>query len=202
MKKNIAFIIIPIILFMFIAFFIGVEWMTNFESWVYLESVEHMSPFTTFIVKFVTHIGDSITVIAICLALFAIPYLRKSYAIPTSISVMIATVLNVLLKEIFSRPRPDILRLVNETSYSFPSGHAMVSMALYASLALLVLKLVSGTKTKVISISLCMFLALAIGFSRVFLGVHYITDVVGGWCLGFVIAFVVNIVYLRKWKEE
>ena len=64
----------------------------------------------------------------------------------------------------------------------------MTSMALYGALALLAWKNMRNRKSKIIAATICMILIVMIGFSRVYLGVHYITDVIGGWCLGLVIA--------------
>ena len=181
-------VILLIILFTFVAVFLYADIVTDFESWVYSESVEHMSPVITACMKIITHLGDSITVIILCLVLFTIPYLRKNYALPISISVTLATGINALLKHVFIRPRPDILRLVSETGYSFPSGHSMISMALYGAFALLAWKNMSSIKSKIITTMVCLALIAMIGFSRIYLGVHYITDVIGGWCLGLAIA--------------
>lgn len=200
MKKviKILSIIIPIILFLLISIFISADKMTGFESWFYTESVERMSPLLTNIMKAITHIGDPISVVTICLILFVIPNLRKDYAIPVSITVIISACLSVILKYIFVRERPDILRLINETSYSFPSGHSMNNMALYSMIILLVYKQVKNKKIKICIITYCIIVTILIGFSRVYLGVHYITDVIGGWCAGFSVMIIVYYIWNNK----
>lgn len=185
-------VVVLLVLFVFIALSIGTSWMTDVENFVYLEVVERMSPVAISVMKIVTHMGDPIVVVAICLLLFAVPRWRRNYAVSASTSVLIAAVANVGLKHLFARARPDTLRLVTETSYSFPSGHAMINMALYATMALLMLRLVKNRKTRIALIALCAGVVVTIGFSRIFLGVHYVTDVVAGWCLGLVIAMVVT----------
>ena len=192
---KVLIIILPIILFLFITLFLYADIITNFESWVYSESVEHMSPFITGCVKMITHMGGSITVALLCLLLFLRPYTRKNYALQTSISVILSSSVNALLKNIFARPRPDMFRLVMETSYSFPSGHSMTNMAMYGTFALLAWKYMKSKKEKLIVAIICAVLVTAIGFSRIYLGVHYITDVIGGWCLGLAIALIVIFAY-------
>jgi len=190
MKKTIKIlsILLPIILLILIILFISADIVTGFENWAYSESVERMSPFLTSIMKVITHMGDAICVMGICLIIFAIPKLRKDYAIPVSIVIVISAVLNIILKNIFVRERPDILRLINETGYSFPSGHAMNNMALYSIIAFLTYQYIKNKKIRNFVMIYCAIIILLIGFSRIYLGVHYITDVIAGWCFGFLIA--------------
>jgi len=201
-KIKILTIVLPIILFLFIAFFLYADFMAHFEGLVYEESVEHMSPALTAIVKLITAMGSREFVILICFTLFAVPYLRKRYALPISAAVILSLLLNLLFKSIFARSRPDILMLAQETSYSFPSGHSMVSMTLYGAFVLLAWKHMDDRYAKVIVSLICAALIGAIGFSRIYLGVHYVTDVVGGWCLGLAIACSVVYRYERIVKTR
>jgi undecaprenyl-diphosphatase len=165
------------------------------EGWAYGESVEHMSPLLTGFVRRITHIGDSSAVIAFCLLLIAVPKTRKTIALPVSVSVILSAVLNIILKNIFVRQRPDILRLINETSYSFPSGHAMINGSLYTMLILLTFVYIKNTALKLALTFLCLGLTGAIGYSRVYLGVHYAGDVLGGWLIGFALSLLVYLVW-------
>lgn len=116
------------------------------------------------------------------------------YGIPVFITVVISFVLNTILKYIFARQRPSVLRLINETSYSFPSGHSMINAALYTIIILLLLKNADKKgKRIIVSISL-VILFVIIGLSRVYLGVHYFGDVLAGWILGVFVAFIVYLV--------
>ena len=96
-----------------------------------------------------------------------------------------------IVKPFFARERPDILRLVTENSYSFPSGHAMVNMALYTVLIIYAYKFIRSKRIKYPLIILMMILVIAIGFTRIYLGVHYAGDIIGGWLLGFAIGLCV-----------
>ena len=101
-----------------------------------------------------------------------------------TIDLVGVTLVNQVIKHIIRRPRPNVLRLVEESGYSFPSGHSMVSMAFYGIIIYLVYKNVSNKYLKWILIILLSLLILSIGFSRIYVGVHYFTDVAGGFLLG------------------
>ncbi len=94
-------------------------------------------------------------------------------------------VLGLLLKEIFGRPRPGCNLSFNAaTSLSFPSGHSMMSMVLYLSFAALLIRIPYKRSIKIYIISIALFLSIIIGISRIYLGVHYATDVLAGWSIG------------------
>lgn len=135
--------------------------------------------------KGITHLGNSSVIIVFCLVLFIVQQSRKAIAVPISITVIFSAILNIVLKYIFARSRPDILRLINETGYSFPSGHAMNNMALYTMLILLIWKYLHNKALKITLTAICTTFVVLIGYSRIYLGVHYAGDILGGWLLGF-----------------
>ena len=186
-KKNILLIVMSIVLFIILAIAINADILSGFESWVYFESVEHMSDILTNILIFITNFGGPIGISLICITIFLIPKLRNKLGLPVSIAVSTSFILNIILKLIFARERPDILRLVTENSYSFPSGHAMINMALYTVLIIYAYKSIKSKRIKYPLIIAMMLLVIAIGFTRIYLGVHYAGDIIGGWLLGFAI---------------
>lgn len=93
------------------------------------------------------------------------------------------TLLNQLLKFILQRPRPNEFRIVEASGYSFPSGHSMVSMGFYGLIIILIYKYVQNKKLKYTMILLLSILIIMIGFSRIYLGVHYTSDVAAGFLI-------------------
>jgi undecaprenyl-diphosphatase len=94
-------------------------------------------------------------------------------------------ILNWLLKAAFARTRPDIVPHLREvTSSSFPSGHALTAAAVYLTLGALLMRIAEGRLAKYYCIAIAMFVTFMVGMSRVFLGVHYPTDVLAGWLIG------------------
>ena len=139
-----------------------------------------ISDFATPIAKFITNFGGAIILIVLALMLF-IFIKNKKIGISIISNLAIITLLNQLLKRIVQRPRPTEFRIVEESGYSFPSGHSMVSMAFYGYLIYLIYKYVKNKYLKWISIILLSILICSIGISRIYLGVHYTSDVLGGF---------------------
>ena len=178
-------------LFALLALYTHAGATVGFEGWVYAKAVAHMSPAVTSVVKAVTHLGDFTAVAAFCLLLILLPRSRKTIALPVALAVIVSALLNIALKELFARQRPDILRLINETSYSFPSGHAMINASLYTMLILMIFRYIKSRPRRLALAVPCALTAILIGFSRVYLGVHYAGDVLGGWIIGFALSVMV-----------
>ena len=141
-----------------------------------------ISDFATPIAKFITNFGGAIFLIALTIVLFI---LIKNKKIGASIfsNLVVITILNQLLKRILQRPRPTEFRIIEETGYSFPSGHSMVSMAFYGYLIYLIYRYVKNKYLKWGLIVLLSLLICTIGISRIYLGVHYTSDVLGGFLI-------------------
>ena len=139
-----------------------------------------ISDFTTPIAKFITNFGGAIFLIILTVVL-VILIKNKKIGLSIFSNLVIITVLNQLLKRVLQRPRPTEYRIIEETGYSFPSGHSMVSMAFYGYLIYLIYKYVKNKYIKWSSIVLLSLLICSIGISRIFLGVHYTSDVLGGF---------------------
>ena len=109
-------------------------------------------------------------------------------ALVIMLNLTIVYLLNVLIKIVIARPRPDMLRLVYETGYSFPSGHAMVATGFYGFLIYITNKKIQNKNARRLITLLLVLLIVLIGISRIYLGVHYATDIIG--------AFIIGIIYL------
>ena len=139
-----------------------------------------ISDFATPIAKFITNFGGAIFIILLTVILIAV-IKNKKIGLSILANLAIITILNQLLKRILQRPRPTEYRIIEESGYSFPSGHSMISMAFYGYLIYLIYKYVENKNVKWILISLLSVLICFIGISRIYLGVHYTSDVLGGF---------------------
>lgn len=141
-----------------------------------------ISDFATPIAKFITNFGGALVLIGTTVILvISIKNRRIGLSIATNLGIV--TGLNIALKQIVQRPRPTEYRIVNETGYSFPSGHSMVSMAFYGFLIYLIYKYVKNKYLKIGLITFLSILIISIGISRIYLGVHYTSDVMAGFCI-------------------
>ena len=141
-----------------------------------------ISDFATPIAKFITNFGGAIFLIALMFTLFLL-IKDKRIGLSIFLNLAIVTTLNQLLKRILQRPRPTEYRIIEETGYSFPSGHSMISMAFYGYLIYLIYKHVKNKYIKWTLIALLSILICSIGVSRIYLGVHYTSDVLGGFLI-------------------
>lgn len=156
-----------------------------------------ISDFFTPIAKFITNFGGATILIVLTIILVGIIKNRK-VALSIFANLCIVTALNQLLKQILQRPRPTGYRLIEESGYSFPSGHSMISVAFYGLVIYLVYKNVNNKYLKWTLITLLSLLILTIGFSRIYVGVHYFTDVVGGFFLALAYLIVYIYIYNKK----
>lgn len=199
---------LPIILFVFIMFAVINHNTNEFDSFVYQNVSKLISFRLTEVMKLITFFGSKGFFITVALVLIVFFFKKEKYSFYTSmivINLMLAAVLNVAVKYIIQRSRPDIMRLIEISGYSFPSGHSMVSMSFFGFLIYLgCINL--KTRLKYLVISLLAVLILLIGLSRIYLGVHFASDVIGGFCLGIAwvgsFSLIVDIRYKKKYANE
>lgn len=141
-----------------------------------------ISDFATPIAKFITNFGGVLVLVVTTIILF-ISIKNKKIGLSIFANLCIITGLNVLLKQIVQRPRPTEYRIITETGYSFPSGHSMISMAFYGFLIYLIYQYVQSKYLKIGLIAFLSILIISIGISRIYLGVHYTSDVMAGFCI-------------------
>lgn len=164
-----------------------------------------MSDFATPITKFITNFGGAIFIIILTVILFVI-IKNKKIGISIISNLVIITAINQILKRIVQRPRPTEYRIIEETGYSFPSGHSMVSLAFYGYLIYLIYKYINNKHLKRTLIIILSVLICIIGVSRIYLGVHYTSDVLGGFLISFAYLIIyielVNKFVLEKNKDD
>ena len=152
---------------------------------------------------FITDLGYGKPYFLVVSAIFLLVLYLKRWREAAGLAICLAggAVLNLLLKNLFERARPELFRLVEATGYSFPSGHSMVSLCFYGMAAFLLVRELKSWPGRVLVVSAAGLLIAAIGVSRIYLGVHYPTDVVAGYAAGSMwLAFCISL--LMWWEQE
>lgn len=128
----------------------------------------------------------SVVVLAVLAAVIAALAPGKAPGWCVAVNLVCVVVLNTVLKEIVQRPRPEGFRLISETGYSFPSGHSMVAMAFFGLLIWMVWRYHRRDVMRVVWCVVFGLVIVMVGVSRIYLGVHYASDVLAGFCVSLV----------------
>jgi undecaprenyl-diphosphatase len=166
---------------------------------------EHATPFLTQIMRVATFFGSVgfVAVVSSCVAIFLIVRKRWYQVLMLTLAVGGGSLLNILLKHFFHRQRPVLENpLLTLTSYGFPSGHTMGSTLFYGALAVFAAHSVRTWRWRVLVFWIAALAVALIGLSRIYLGAHYLTDVVGAIAVGLAWqAFCwTGVETLRKWR--
>lgn len=185
-NRRLVIIAVCLVVFIWLLQEITEPELTKLDRIAYWLIVEHLRfDWLTPIMESFSALATPVTLLILLLAVAAFaPGRRPGWC--CAINLLLVVALNQLLKFIVQRPRPDGFRLVDVSGYSFPSGHSMVSMAFFGLLIWFVWRY---EKDKHMRNLLCLAFALVIctiGFSRVYLGVHYATDVLAGFALSVI----------------
>lgn len=153
----------------------------------------------TLFFKGVTFMAEPITLVVICAVLLVFPKTTLRIGIPLTLATGIGSLIHKGLKLIILRERPDVLmHLVEETGYSLPSGHANAGLIFYVMLIFLIRRALKARKHDEMAnliTTIFVILIFLIGVSRVYLGVHYPTDILAGWCLGGILSIIFISIY-------
>ncbi|MCI9177626.1 MAG: phosphatase PAP2 family protein [Clostridia bacterium] len=197
-NKKWILLVISVVLLSWVIGYVFMAQKTYFDEVVYSKIISIKAQPTTIVMKLFTVLGSGITLISIIFTSFCTGY--KKYAKYMTINLMMITILNQILKIVFNRPRPEEFRLITESGYSFPSGHSMISMAFYGLIVYWMIKRVKKPIIKWSLVTIFMLLIIGIGISRIYLGVHYASDVIGGFC--FSIAYLLCFLHLIERRKE
>ncbi len=197
--KNLFLIVFLLIMTMFIILFRNsikpVLW--NIDYFVEKYIVGKRNDTITIIMKVFSFLGSAYVLIPIAIIFLIIDkFKKKSIFVASNLTVVF--LFNLIIKTIVKRERP-MSMIISERGYSFPSGHATTNMAFYGFLLYLVYKYI---KNKALKWSICVVLGLLIlfiGFSRIYLGAHYFSDVCGGFIIG--ICYLVILIKIFNFKE-
>jgi undecaprenyl-diphosphatase len=199
-KSKLIILISSLILFIAIAIMISCGKISWFDDPIYNFIISFKSDGMTKFMTTITKAANTKTIIILCIA--ALTSLIKKYkgSLFLLANVILSTILNVGTKYIFCRARPDHLRLITQGGYSFPSGHAMASVSFYGFLIFLVLNSNLKKSEKIIISTILSILIILIGISRIYVGVHYPSDILGGWLISLSLLMVTTYLIKKYWK--
>lgn len=191
---------------LFLILLIGVVLKLNYISTIDNTIINGIIPlrshfFDTFFIRVTNSLNPKPTVItALILALVLQLWHRKIKVTLFFLlnSTLVAGGINNLVKSLINRPRPTVHHLVAAGSSSFPSGHAMTAMLLGGSLIIIINALIKTNGVRYLLTGLIVIWIFIIGFSRIYVHVHYPTDVIAGWCLGFICLIISQQIFFRS----
>ena len=204
MKKRTNLIVIGILSLLLIIEIILVK--TNMfmliDNYIYDFASQFINPINTNIFKFITFFASDIFIIILSIILLTLSvfFKKKSRGVGFIFITLLTALFNQGLKLIVARDRPNINPLVIESNYSFPSGHTMIIVTITALLLFYIWQGKGKNSLKItISVFLSLF-ALLVMFSRIYLGVHYFSDIIGGITASSLLLSIVYYYYVFKYK--
>ena len=171
----------------------NLQWFDDpIREWVY--SIRN--PALTEVLKVITYMGNWQTITLLCIVLLLFRKTRLRYGVPVSAGAIFVTIFNRIIKLIFKRPRPEeSLHLIEEGGYSFTSGHSITSMVVFGLLIYLVRKYVKNRKAANILTAALAVPWIFIGLSRIYMGVHFPSDVLAGVLCGLLCAALSRLIW-------
>ena len=185
-------LILCLFLFLYIIKLINADSISTFDSFIYNHVKKLINPNTTKFFKIVTELGNYTAMIPIII-IFYLFNKDKSFNKYFTINLISVFLSNFIVKSIIRRDRPIDINLIIENGFSFPSGHSMVSFAFYGFIIYYLYHTDLKKTVKYGLMTLLGFIILLIGLSRIYLGVHYASDVIGG----FLLAFIYLVIYIK-----
>ena len=204
-NKKTIILFVSLILFIFLTYNIFNNKIAFIDSYIEGIILSIRNDKLTDIMTIITNISSAYALIVITILLLIL-IKNKKIPILITFNLIFSFLTSQLIKIILRRDRPVDISLVNAVGFSYPSGHSMVSMAYFGFIAYLIYKYIDNTIVKVILIITLFISIIAIGFSRIYLGVHYFSDVLGGFLLSisYLMLFIninkFNLSEVKQWK--
>lgn len=200
-KAKIIGLILCISMFVIIAYLVTNNLVTNFDTNIYKIITYHTSDIETKIFKIITFFASEYGVLLVTILCFIL-IKNKRYCYYIFLSAIITVLLNYSLKIIFMRQRPLDLMIIEESGYSFPSGHAMLSLGFYGFIIYIIRNLNINSSLKSLLTTLLCLLIILIGSSRIYLGVHYPSDIIAGYLVSSSFLIIYTHIIGRKIKND
>ncbi len=163
--------------------------LANYDQQITDYIISYRTPKLTNYFIFVTHVGDIygyLTVLIVSIVLSMLVFKHWKYVVQIITVLLLSSVSNLILKRFIDRARPGIEHLVSVETLSYPSGHAMSAMAFYGFVIYLFYRFKMNIFLKTGIMLLLFLLIVSIGISRIYLGVHFPSDIAGGFIAGFI----------------
>lgn len=192
MKIKTMIILGLVILFICLTVFVKLDLVVSFDTFVY--ELFTISDINTIIFKFITFFGSTLFIVLLCAFFFFLFIIlkRKNYGFIIASTLIISTVINNVIKLIIRRDRPLVLVLVEENTFSFPSGHMMASVSMYGILLYLVLQSNFNKKLKIFLSIILSVLPVIVGMSRIYLGAHFASDIIGALIVSSILLLLIT----------
>lgn len=199
MNKKIKYLILVLLVisFFLILWSILTGRIEGFDSFIYTLVTKNKNDIITNIYKFITFFGSTAFMVALAVFFLVIFYKNKKGGI-IAVGLIISTIINNVIKVIVRRQRPIDLMMVEENTFSFPSGHTMAAVTMYGLLIYLMWQSKIDKKLKIIVTVLLSLLIVGIGLSRIYLGAHYASDVIAS----VIVSSVWLIIYISILKNK
>ena len=196
-KKDLIIIGITSLLFIILSILVMTEKTLTLDIQTHTHIINMRTNALTKILTIITNFAGATFLLAFSVILIII---KKNKKIPLFmlLNIITAFFINEIAKSIFERSRPIGINLIEETGLSYPSGHSMVGLSFYGLIIYFIYKSKKSKNIKITYITGLTILILLIGFSRIYLGVHYLTDIIGG----FLLSIIYLTIYIKCIKLE
>ena len=194
-------IFIILLLFCILTYEVLTWWTASMDESVYNWIMNTFAPNFTEVFRAFTNIWSTYWVVIVTLivtSIFAFKKGYRKYAILVFSTPIIIYIINTIIKNIIQRPRPDILRLITETWYSFPSWHTMHAVALYWLIIILSFFFIKNKTMKLIITIISLAMILWIATSRIYLWVHYFSDVLWWFLISLLYLCIIKNIFFTK----
>lgn len=188
--------------FAYLAYQVTAHEVLPFDTAIRYWAYGQRTPALNAVLITITYLGNWQTMVLLGIGLLLYPGTRRDIGVPFALISLSSTVFYKIVKSVFARPRPDLaVRIIEQGGYSFPSGHSMNGIVCFGILIYLIRRYCRNRKTANLLTAALSLLIIAIGCSRVYVGVHFPTDILAGWSLGA--AFLCTaIIVLEKIRGE
>ncbi len=203
-KKNL-FTILFLIIFIELIVLIKTNSIDTFDLGLYNLVTINMNDTLTSLFKSITFVGSGLAIASSCVISVIITVLlkRKRIGFIIALCVTFNSLFSEGFKYIIARPRPEILQLASESSYSFPSSHTLASVSLCGILIYFAIKSKLDKRVKIVLTILLALIPFLIGISRIYLGVHNASDVIGGFALAMILLLIeIDIIEKKNFLKE